>query len=106
VVLQLHGVADHDAVASLVAAGPRVIEIDAYRLSLPIDPSPAQDLIRAACAAELAALTFVTAAIHNLSYRGSTAVSGHVWMSACLSRNLFRIVKYQTSDSISLRSPD
>jgi uroporphyrinogen-III synthase len=67
VVLQLHGVADPNAVASLVAAGAEVIEIDAYRLSLPVDPMPAHDLIRAACARELAAVTFVIApAVHNL----------------------------------------
>jgi uroporphyrinogen-III synthase len=67
VVLQLHGVGDPKAVASLIAAGAEVIEIDAYRLSLPVDPAPAQDLIRAACAAELAAVTFVIApAVHNL----------------------------------------
>jgi uroporphyrinogen-III synthase len=67
VVLQLHGVADPRAVASLIAAGAEVIEIDAYRLSLPVDPAPAQDLIKAACAHELAAVTFVIApAVHNL----------------------------------------
>ena len=67
VVLQLHGVADTRSVAALVAAGAEVTEIDAYRLSLPVDPTPAQDLIRAACASELAAVTFVTApAVHNL----------------------------------------
>ncbi len=67
VVLQLHGVADPDAVARLVEAGAEVIEVDAYRLSLPADPSPARDLIRAACAHELAAVTFVIApAVHNL----------------------------------------
>jgi uroporphyrinogen-III synthase len=67
VVLQLHGVADPDAVARLVGAGAEVVEIDAYRLSLPADPTHAQDLIRAACAEELAAVTFVIApAVHNL----------------------------------------
>jgi uroporphyrinogen-III synthase len=67
VVLQLHGVADPHAIAALVAAGAEVIEIDAYRLSLPEDPTPARELITAACAGELAAVTFVTApAVHNL----------------------------------------
>ena len=67
VVLQLHGVADPDAVARLAGAGAEVIQVDAYRLSLPADPIPAQDLIRAACADQLAAVTFVIApAIHNL----------------------------------------
>ena len=65
--LQLHGFADREAVARLVEAGAEVIEVDAYRLSLPIDPSPARDLIRAACDHELAAVTFVIApAVHNL----------------------------------------
>jgi uroporphyrinogen-III synthase len=67
VVLQLHGVADPATVARLVGAGAEVIEVDAYRLSLPADPTPARDLIRAACAEELAAVTFVIApAVHNL----------------------------------------
>jgi uroporphyrinogen-III synthase len=67
VAIQLHGAADPHAIASLIAAGADVIEIDAYRLSLPIDPTPAHDLIRAACASELAAVTFVIApAVHNL----------------------------------------
>jgi uroporphyrinogen-III synthase len=67
VVLQLHGVADPDAVSALVSAGAEVIEVDAYRLSLPDDPTPAQNLIRAACTAELRAITFVVApAVHNL----------------------------------------
>jgi uroporphyrinogen-III synthase len=67
VVLQLHGVADPDAAARLVGAGAEVIEVDAYRLSLPTDPNPARDLIKATCAEELAAVTFVMApAVHNL----------------------------------------
>jgi uroporphyrinogen-III synthase len=67
VVLQLHGVADPGAVASLAAAGAAVVEVDTYRLSLPADPTPARHLIRAACAAELTAVTFVMApAAHNL----------------------------------------
>ena len=67
VVFQLHGAADPEAVGSLVAAGAEVIEVDAYRLSLPVDPNPARHLIRVTCAAELSAVTFVTApAVHNL----------------------------------------
>ena len=67
VVLQLHGIADPASIAALVAAGAEVIEIDAYRFSLPADPAPAHHLIRAACAHELAAVTFVIApAVHNL----------------------------------------
>jgi uroporphyrinogen-III synthase len=67
VVLQLHGVADPASIARLAAAGAEVVEVDAYRLSLPADPTPAQNLIRAACAEELAAVTFVIApAVHNL----------------------------------------
>jgi uroporphyrinogen-III synthase len=69
VVLQLHGVADPDAVASLVARGAEVIEIDAYRLSLPVDPDPARRLIRAACVEQVTAITFVSApAVHNLFF--------------------------------------
>ena len=67
VVLQRHGIADTGAVARLEEAGAQVIVIDAYRLSFPSDPAPAHDLIRAACAEELAAVTFVIApAVHNL----------------------------------------
>ena len=67
VAIQLHGAADPHAVTSLIAAGAEIIEIDAYRLSLPVDPTPAHNLIRAACASELAAVTFVIApAVHNL----------------------------------------
>jgi len=66
-VLQLHGVAEADAVARLADAGAVVVEVDAYRLSLPPDPEPARALIRAACGRELAAVTFVIApAVHNL----------------------------------------
>ncbi len=67
VVLQLHGVADPGAVTSLVSAGAEVIVVDAYRLSLPVDATPARDLIRAACSGQLSAITFVVApAVHNL----------------------------------------
>jgi uroporphyrinogen-III synthase len=67
VVLQLHGVADPRAVAALAAGGAEIIEVDAYRLSLPADPAPARRLIRAACRAQVAAITFVSApAVHNL----------------------------------------
>lgn len=67
VVLQLHGVAEPDAVSRLVEAGAQVVLIDAYRLSLPEDPRPARGLVQRACAAQLAAVTFVIApAVHNL----------------------------------------
>ncbi len=67
VVLQLHGVAEAEAVVRLAGAGAEVIVVDGYRLSLPADPTPARDLIRAACADRLAAITFVVApAVHNL----------------------------------------
>lgn len=67
VVFQLHGMADPAAIAALVSAGAEVIEIDAYRLSLPANPAQAHGLIRAACADEVAAITFVIApAVHNL----------------------------------------
>jgi uroporphyrinogen-III synthase len=68
VVLQLHGAAQPDAATRLEAAGAAsVLEVDAYRSSLPDDPEPAQALIEAACADRLAAVTFTTApAVHNL----------------------------------------
>jgi uroporphyrinogen-III synthase len=67
VVIQLHGRAEPDAVAHLEAAGAEVIGIDAYRMSLPDDAAPAGNLIKAACAGALAAVTFTTApAVHNL----------------------------------------
>jgi uroporphyrinogen-III synthase len=67
VVLQLHGAAATGAIKRLVGAGAEVIGVDAYRLSFPLDPDPARDLIRAACAEQLAAITFVAApAVHNL----------------------------------------
>jgi uroporphyrinogen-III synthase len=67
VALQLHGVAEPEAAARLADAGAEVIAIDGYRLSLPDDPNPAYDLIRAACAGQLDAVTFVIApAVHNL----------------------------------------
>jgi uroporphyrinogen-III synthase len=47
VVLQVHGVAAPDAVARLADAGAEVIQVDAYRLSLPADPAPAQEIVRA-----------------------------------------------------------
>jgi uroporphyrinogen-III synthase len=67
VVLQRHGDSDSDAITRLVDAGAEVITVDPYRLSLPVDSNPARHLIRAACAGELAAVTFVSApAVHNL----------------------------------------
>jgi uroporphyrinogen-III synthase len=67
VVLQLHGAAAPDAIDRLVGAGAEVLGVDAYRLSFPLDPDPARDVIRAACAERLAAVTFVVApAVHNL----------------------------------------
>lgn len=67
VVLQLHGTSMPAATARLEAAGATVLEVDAYRASLPADDGPAQDLIEAACGRRLAAVTFTTApAVHNL----------------------------------------
>ena len=67
VVLQLHAMAVPEAVVRLGAAGAEVIEVDAYRASLPTDRAPARDLIEEACAQRLAAVTFTTAtALHNL----------------------------------------
>jgi uroporphyrinogen-III synthase len=67
VVLQLHGTAEPRAVTQLREAGADVLEVDAYRMTLPADPGPARTLIDAACAGVLAAVTFTTApAVHNL----------------------------------------
>ncbi|MBW3611497.1 MAG: uroporphyrinogen-III synthase, partial [Actinobacteria bacterium] len=67
VVLQLHGAALPDAVAALEAANAEVLVADAYRASLPPDPTPAIALVDATCARRLAAVTFTTApALHNL----------------------------------------
>jgi uroporphyrinogen-III synthase len=67
VVIQVHGVTDPPALRRLQEAGAEVIEIDAYRLSMPADPGPARELVRAACAGRLAAVTFVVApAVHNV----------------------------------------
>jgi uroporphyrinogen-III synthase len=67
-VLQLHGSPQPDAIARLRAAGAAsVLEVDAYRSSLPTDSGPAFGLIDATCAERLAAVTFTTApAVHNL----------------------------------------
>lgn len=67
VALQLHAAPLPRAVARLTRAGATVLEVDAYRSMLPEDALPAQSLVAAACAAELAAVTFTTApAVHNL----------------------------------------
>jgi uroporphyrinogen-III synthase len=68
IVLQLHGASLPDAATRLRAAGATsVLEVDAYRSTLPEDHAPADALIEAACAGRLAAVTFTTApAVHNL----------------------------------------
>lgn len=67
IVLQLHGTAMPEATARLQAAGASVLEVDAYRASLPADPAPARALIDAVCTQAVAAVTFTTApALHNL----------------------------------------
>jgi uroporphyrinogen-III synthase len=67
VVLQRHAMPVPHAVLALRTAGAEVIEVDAYRSSLPVDRAPARVLIGAACAGEVAAVTFTTApAVHNL----------------------------------------
>jgi uroporphyrinogen-III synthase len=56
-----------EAVRQLREAGATVVEIDAYRESLPVNRRPAHDLVEATCAATLSAVTFTTApAVHNL----------------------------------------
>jgi uroporphyrinogen-III synthase len=67
IVLQLHGAAMPAATAQLEAAGASVLDVDAYRSTLPVDPAPARALIDAVCAERVAAVTFTTApALHNL----------------------------------------
>jgi uroporphyrinogen-III synthase len=67
IVLQLHGAAMPTAIARLRGAGASVFEVDAYRSTLPVDPTPARALIAAVCAQAIAAVTFTTApALHNL----------------------------------------
>lgn len=67
VVLQLHGTALPASVTRLRDAGATVLEIDAYRSTLPGDTGPALALAEATCRAELAAVTFTTApSVHNL----------------------------------------
>jgi len=67
VAMQLHASAQPKARARLEQAGAEVVEIDAYRSSLPVDQGPALALIEAACTSALAAVTFTTApAVHNL----------------------------------------
>jgi uroporphyrinogen-III synthase len=67
VAVQLHGIGAPKAVTRVEAAGAVVTAIDAYGESLPVHPEPAYDLIDAACAGQLAAITFTTApAVHNL----------------------------------------
>ena len=74
VVLQLHGTAMPRSVARLTAAGAEVVQVDAYRASLPPDPAPALALVGAACEHRLAAVTFTTApAVHNLFVLASAA---------------------------------
>lgn len=67
IAVQLHGAAAPGAIGRLRDAGAIVIEVDAYRESLPVNRGPAHDLIEAACSATLSAVTFTTApAVHNL----------------------------------------
>jgi len=74
VAIQLHAAIEPSATARLQKAGAELIEVDAYRSSLPLDPGPAQRLVEAACTGELAAVTFTTApAVHNLFTLASQA---------------------------------
>lgn len=77
VVVQLHAGARPGACARLRDAGAEVVEIDAYRTSLPDDCGPARASIDAACAGGLAAVTFTAApAVHNLFRLAEQAGTG------------------------------
>lgn len=66
VVVQLHGAPVPHSIARLTASGATVVEIDAYRSTMPDDTAPALALVGAVCSSELAAVTFTTApAVHN-----------------------------------------
>lgn len=66
VVLQLHGAPLPGAVARLTGAGATVVEVDAYRSTMPDDTEAAAALVDAACDSTLAAVTFTTApSVHN-----------------------------------------
>lgn len=66
VVLQLHGAPLPGAVDRLTGAGATVIEVDAYRSTMPDDTTAAQSLVEATCTSTLAAVTFTTApSVHN-----------------------------------------
>ncbi|MGI8686844.1 MAG: uroporphyrinogen-III synthase [Acidimicrobiales bacterium] len=67
VVVQLHGMPVPALIARLTAAGATVVEIDAYRSTMPEDSAPGIAVVEAACAGDLAAVTFTTApSLHNL----------------------------------------
>lgn len=84
VAISLHGSRLPQSVARLGAAGATVIEVDAYRASLPDDPAPAHALIEAACSSALAAVTFTTApSVHNLFALAETTGHGDALREAC-----------------------
>jgi uroporphyrinogen-III synthase len=67
VAFQRHGDDSPETIASLRAAGARVIEIPVYRWILPLDVGPAQSLIQSLLDAKLQAVTFTSApAVRNL----------------------------------------
>jgi uroporphyrinogen-III synthase len=67
VAFQRHGDDSPEAIASLRAAGARVVEVPVYRWILPVDLAPALDLVTAIVVGSVQAVTFTSApAVRNL----------------------------------------
>ncbi len=67
VAVQLFDPDDHPTTTALRALGGTVVEVPVYRWLLPVDPAPAQRLIEAVVAREVAAVTFTSQpAVHFL----------------------------------------
>ncbi|MDQ1395230.1 MAG: uroporphyrinogen-III synthase [Acidimicrobiaceae bacterium] len=67
VALQLFDPTGHESTAALAQAAGELVEVAVYRWLLPEDRAPAERLIRATAAGELAAVTFTSQpAVHNL----------------------------------------
>lgn len=66
VAVQEYGMESPELVEVLSAAGATVVSVPVYRWRVPVDPEPARRLVRAACAAQVDAITFTSApAVHN-----------------------------------------